>query len=72
MFCDSHAQKKLINLYPDQQYKIKDASQVQVMADVLLHSPKMPWFEEYLDLRNYSEKIREEGWIFGQIMEGGL
>ena len=45
---------------------------MQVMADVLLHSPKMPWFEEYLDLRNYSEKIREEGWIFGQIMEGGL
>ena len=72
MFFNSHAQKKLINLYPDQQYKIKDASQVQVMADVLLHSPKMPWFEAYLDHSNYSEKIREEGWIFGQIMEGGL
>ena len=45
---------------------------MQVMADVLLHSPKMPWFEAYLDHSNYSEKIREEGWIFGQIMEGGL
>jgi len=72
MFSDSHAQKKLINLYPDQQYKIKDAYQVQVMADVLLHSPKKPWFESYLDLSNYFEKIREEGWIFGQRIEGGL
>ena len=66
MFFDSHAQKKLIDLYPGQQYNIKDASQVQLMADLLLSSAGAPWFQSYLDLSKYSERISEEGWIFGQ------
>mgnify|MGYP000120035410 FL=1 len=53
-------------MYPDEQYNIKDASQVQLMADLLLSSAGAPWFQSYLDLSRYPEKISEEGWIFGQ------
>jgi hypothetical protein len=58
-------------LYPEQQYNIKDATQVQLMAEVLLNAVEYPWFQSYLIPNNYSEQIREEGWIFGQRIEGG-
>ena len=57
-------------MYPDQQYNIKDASQVQLMADLLLSSAGAPWFQSYLDLSRYSEKTSEEGWIL--VKELGL
>ena len=38
----------------------------QLMADLLLSSAGAPWFQSYLDLSKYSERISEEGWIFGQ------
>jgi hypothetical protein len=71
MFFDRNAQERLIELYPEQQYNIKDATQVQLMAEVLLNAVEYPWFQSYLIPNNYSEQIREEGWIFGQRIEGG-
>ena len=39
---------------------------MQFIADLLLSSAGAPWFQSYLDLSKYSERISEEGWIFGQ------
>jgi hypothetical protein len=71
MFFDRNAQGRLIEVYPEQQYNINDATQVHLMVEVLLNAFEYPWFRSYLIPNNYSKQICEEGWIFGQRIESG-